>query len=32
MYNRAYLQPPKSKFLPTEFNLKLVVELGGDVG
>jgi hypothetical protein len=29
---RAYLQPSKLKFLPTEFNLKLVVELGGDVG
>jgi hypothetical protein len=29
---RAYLQPSKLKFLPTEFNLKFVVELGGDVG
>jgi hypothetical protein len=28
--NRVYLQPSKLKFLPTEFNLKLVVELGGD--
>jgi hypothetical protein len=28
----GYLQPSKLKFLPTEFNLKFVVELGGDVG
>jgi hypothetical protein len=26
--NRAYLQPQKSTFLLTEFNLKLVLELG----
>ena len=32
IHSRAYLQPPKSKFLPTEFNLKLVMELGGNVG
>ena len=29
---RAYLQPSKSKFLPTEFNLELVMELGGALG
>jgi len=29
---RAYLQPQKSRVLLNEFNLKLVVELGGDVG